>query len=123
MTGTIDEISERLGEISAGLRALDAKIGVLTDTQRGKDELIHAEFRTIKHDQRGIEQNQIIAGEDRKRVSDQLGAINARIGGIETHLGALDQARWKALGAIVAVTTLVSLILTPLLNLVSLHWR
>jgi hypothetical protein len=135
--GVIHEMSQMLGELLAGQRALDAKIDSKIDAlderiignhaDAGKQwDRIDSELRTIKHDQRGLEQRSISQSEAIRRIGatvrplpEKIDAIDHRVAAVEIvnvrvdkldeRLGSIERLAYKLAGVAAAVAAAVTI--------------
>jgi len=131
-------VRQMLGELLAGQRALDAKIDSRIDAVTNLSvshnaeadkrwDRLDAELRTIKHDQRNVEQRTIGLSESIKRIGstvrplpEQIAAVDKRVAAVEVvneqvasltmRLGTIEQMAWKIGGIAVGVSSMCSII-------------
>lgn len=113
--GAIHEMSQMLGELIAGQRAIDSKIDQNHSEAGRQWELIHSEIRNVKHAQNNLEQADIghvyalrrmgeklepleklpeaVAAVDRRVAAVEV--VNIRVEAMEDRLGKIDRLMLK----------------------------
>lgn len=128
--GAIHEMSQMLGELLAGQRALDAKIDN-NHVEAGRQwETVHSEIRDVKHAQHNLEQADIGHVWALRRMGEKLEplerlpdafaavdkrvaaveAVNDRVDSLDTRLGSIERLAYKLAGVAAAVAAMVTLL-------------
>jgi len=131
----IDEISQQLGRLSAGIDGLkDLMVSHHSEADKHWDA-IYAELRTIKHDQRNLEQKDVARSQALSRIGsklrpledlpDKIDAIDRRLDiaeaaarsydKLDTRLGLIEKLVWRASGiaaVIVAIGSIIGYLIT-----------
>lgn len=150
--GAIHEMSQMLGELLAGQRAIvgiiDTKIDALDERMMGHHaeadkrwDRLDQELRTIKHDQRGMEHRGIAQSEAIRRIGatvrplpEKIDAVDRRVAAVEVvntqvesltgRLGAIEKMAYRVAGMAAAASIACSIIGAIVLHYAAtiLHW-